>query len=110
MPPCPGSTLSKAGSQNSLRWLILTSSILGYSGSDAKTFGKTRIDPHNWRSAFFAQDDIKLTPELTLNFGVRYDYFTEPDNNLPYPSINPLTALSDPITTVYKVNSDTNNI
>jgi hypothetical protein len=83
---------------------------LGTSGSDAKTFGKTRIDPHNWRSAFFAQDDIKLTAEFTLNLGIRYDYFTDPDNNLPYPSINPLTALTDPITAVYKVNSDTNNI
>jgi Carboxypeptidase regulatory-like domain/TonB-dependent Receptor Plug Domain/TonB dependent receptor len=83
---------------------------IGTSGSVAKTFGKTRIDPHNWRLAFFAQDDVKLTPELTLNFGVRYDYLTDPDNNLPYPSINPLSALTDSITTVYKVNSDTNNI
>jgi hypothetical protein len=83
---------------------------LGTSGSDSKTFGKTRIDPHNWRSAFFAQDDLKLTPEFTLNLGIRYDYFTDPDNNLPYPSINPITALSDSITTVYKVNNDTNNL
>jgi muramidase (phage lysozyme) len=83
---------------------------IGTSGSVAKTFGKTRIDPHNWRSAFFAEDDIKVTPELTLNLGIRYDYLTDPDNNLPYPSINQLTALTDPITAVYKVNSDTNNI
>jgi hypothetical protein len=83
---------------------------IGTSGSDAKTFGKTRIDPHNWRSALFAQDDIKLTSELTVNLGIRYDYFTDPDNNLPFPSINPNTVLTDPITAVYKVNNDTNNI
>ena len=82
---------------------------LGTSGSVAKTFGKTRIDPHNWRTALFAEDDIKLTSELTVNLGLRYDYLTDPDNNLPYPSINPITALTDSITTVYKVNSDTNN-
>src|SRR6201999_652406 len=31
-------------------------------------------------------------------------------NNLPFPSINPNTVLTDPITAVYKVNNDTNNI
>jgi hypothetical protein len=82
---------------------------IGTSGSVSKTFGKTRIDPHNWRSALFAQDDVKLTSELTVNLGIRYDYFTDPDNNLPFPAINPITALTDSITTVYKVNSDTNN-
>jgi hypothetical protein len=82
---------------------------IGTSGSVSKTFGKTRIDPHNWRTALFAQDDIKLTSELTVNLGVRYDYLTDPDNNLPFPSINPNTVLTDPITTVNKVNSDTNN-
>ncbi len=82
---------------------------IGTSGSVSKTFGKTRIDPHNWRSAFFVEDDIKLTPELTLNLGARYDYLTDPDNNLPYPAISATTALTDSITTVYKVNSDTNN-
>jgi hypothetical protein len=83
---------------------------IGTSGSVAKTFGKTRIDPHNWRTALFVEDDIKLTSELTLNLGARYDYLTDPDNNLPFPAINPLTALTDSISTVYKVNSDTNNI
>jgi Carboxypeptidase regulatory-like domain/TonB-dependent Receptor Plug Domain len=83
---------------------------IGTSGSVSKTFGKTRIDPHNWRTALFAEDDIKLTSELTVNLGVRYDYLTDPDNNLPFPSINPITALTDSISAVYKVNSDTNNI
>jgi hypothetical protein len=82
---------------------------IGTSGSVAKTFGKTRIDPHNWRTALFVEDDIKVTSELTVNLGARYDYLTDPDNNLPFPAINPITALTDSISTVYKVNSDTNN-
>ena len=83
---------------------------IGTSGSVTKTFGNTRVDPHNWRTALFFQDDIKLTPELTLNLGARYDYFTPPENNVAYPAINPATALTDPITAVYKVPSDKNNL
>ena len=72
--------------------------------------GPTRVDPHNWRTALFIQDDVKLTSELTANFGVRYDYLTDPENNLAYPAVNPLTALVDPITAYYRVNNDKNNI
>jgi outer membrane receptor protein involved in Fe transport len=28
----------------------------------------------SWRDAYFAQDDWKLTPTLTLNIGIRYEY------------------------------------
>ncbi|WP_049789386.1 outer membrane beta-barrel protein [Granulicella tundricola] len=52
---------------------------LGKSGTATKTFGKTRIDPHDWRSGIFLEDDIKLTPELTLNLGARYDYLSDPE-------------------------------
>ena len=46
---------------------------LGSSGSATKTFGNTRIDPHNWRIGVFAKDDIRINPDLTVNFGIRYD-------------------------------------
>jgi hypothetical protein len=39
-----------------------TGSILGPTGQ------------RQWRNAFFAQDDWKVTPTLTLNLGVRYEY------------------------------------
>lgn len=83
---------------------------IGTSGSVTKTYGATRVDPHNWRTGLFIQDDIKLTPELTLNFGARYDFFSAPENNIAYPAINPATALTDSITSVYKITTDKNNI
>jgi outer membrane receptor protein involved in Fe transport len=82
---------------------------LGSSGSASKTFGPTRIDPHTWKSAFFVQDDVKLTPELTINLGARYDYLTSPENSLPYPAIDLRNPFA-PINTVVKVKNDTNNI
>jgi len=81
---------------------------LGASGSASKTFGPTRIDPHTWKSAFFIQDDIKLSPDLTINAGVRYDYLTSPENSLPYPAVD-LNNPFAPIDTVVKVKNDTNN-
>ncbi len=82
---------------------------LGKSGSATKTFGSTRADPHSWRTGIFAQDDIKVTPSLTANLGVRYDYFTNPENSLPYPGMDPANPFAA-ISTVYPIKNDTNNV
>lgn len=81
---------------------------LGPSGSASITYGNTRVDPHSWRSGAFVQDDFKVNPDLVLNLGVRYDYFTSPENALPYPAIDPANPFA-PINTVYKVAPDQNN-
>jgi len=82
---------------------------LGTSGQATKTFGPTRVDPHLWKIAAFAQDDVKLSSELTINLGLRYDYITDPDNALPYPAVDPNNPFA-PINTVVKVQGDKNNI
>ena len=82
---------------------------LGASGSAGKTFGPTRIDPHTWKTGVFVQDDVKLTSDLTVNLGVRYDYFTAPENSLQYPAID-LSNPFAPVNTVVKAKNDTNNI
>jgi hypothetical protein len=82
---------------------------LGPAGSATRTYGSTRLDPHSWRSGVFGQDDFKISQYLTVNLGVRYDYFTSPENILAYPAIdpaNPFTAID----TVIPVTSDRNNI
>jgi outer membrane receptor protein involved in Fe transport len=81
---------------------------LGGSGHADITYGSTRVDPHSWRSGAFAQDDIKINSDLTVNLGVRYDYFTSPENALPYPAIDPNNPYA-PVNSVYKVAPDQNN-
>jgi len=85
---------------------------LGPSGTASRTYGSPRVDPHSWRSGIFAQDDFKFTSDLTLNLGIRWDYFTNPDNSLKYPAIDPSSAatLYGPISTVYKVSNNKHSI
>ena len=82
---------------------------LGTSGTATKSFGPTRTDPHLWKIAAFVEDDVKLTPDLTLNLGVRYDYLSNPLNSLPYPALDINNPFA-PINTVVHEKDDKNNI
>lgn len=82
---------------------------LGTAGTATKSFGPTRVDPHIWKIAGFVQDDVKVTPNLTFNLGVRYDYLSNPLNALPYPALD-LNNTFAPINTVVHEKDDKNNI
>jgi hypothetical protein len=49
----------------------------------SQAFGNPRVDATIREWAFFAQDQFRVTPRLTLNYGLRYDYA-----QLPQPSIS----------------------
>ena len=42
------------------------------------TFGLNPYVITNWNNGYFIQDDFRITPRLTLNLGLRYDYFSVP--------------------------------
>ena len=47
------------------------------------TLGSVNVGQRQWRAAGFAADDFKVTPHLTLNYGVRYEFdqpWTEVNN------------------------------
>src|SRR6185369_5235336 len=48
------------------------------------------MDVYNWETGFFIQDDFKVTPRLTLNFGLRYEIIT------PFTENNDLLVNFDP--------------
>jgi carboxypeptidase family protein/TonB-dependent receptor-like protein len=82
---------------------------LGPSGQATINFGSPRVDPHAFNQAYFAQDDFKFSPQLTLNLGVRYEYRHNPENSLEYPAIDPFNPFL-PINTKIRVDEDYNNI
>ncbi len=57
----------------------------------------------NYMLGFFFQDDIRLTPNFTLNLGVRYEFITVPEEtdgqtaNLRNPLVDTATTVGDPI-------------
>ena len=44
----------------------------------SRAFGESRIDQRNHEFSLYAQDDWRITPSLTLNLGLRYEFYGVP--------------------------------
>jgi hypothetical protein len=51
----------------------LASMLLALPQQGSRSVGPSRIDGRQWIYALYAQDDIHLLPNLTLNLGIRYE-------------------------------------
>lgn len=52
------------------------------------TFGNPTARPEIWVQNYFAEDSWKIRPNLTFEYGVRYEYDGTPLNYLPNPGFN----------------------
>ena len=81
----------------------------GPAGSAGKQFGSPVLAFSQTTQAYYFQDAWKISPTFTLNYGVRYEYFSTPFNHLAYPAINTGSVLSDPVNTRVTQKQDLNN-
>lgn len=82
----------------------------GPTGTLSKQFGNPRVNVPTTQQSYYFQDSWKMRPNITLDFGLRYEY-QPPDasNVLPFPAVNRATALTDPFQTRVAVEPDRNN-
>jgi len=68
----------------------------GSAGASTISFGSGRYHPNLLTLSFFAQDTYKVSQDLTINYGVRYENFGQPANGFKYPSyVGPSADITD---------------
>lgn len=65
-----------------------------------QAFGPSGLEFRTWDLSFYVTDEWKARPDLTVNYGLRYEYIKMPDTVLPNPLVSQTTELP----------KDTNNV
>jgi hypothetical protein len=82
----------------------------GPAGTAGKAFGNPVLSTPQTLQGYYFQDSWKVFPNLTLTYGVRYEYQGTPLNALAYPAILPgLAGLLQPETERVPEQGDKNN-
>ena len=82
----------------------------GSGASYGKQYGSPRVTVATVQHAYYFQDSWRLRPNLTIDYGVRYE-FQPPDaaNVLQFPAVSRATVLTDPLLTRREQKPDRNN-
>src|SRR5262249_50643638 len=75
-------------------------------GFAAIVFGSPVVYPNRFQQAYFVNDSWKVKPNLTLNLGLRYEFYGTPANVLPFPAFG---GFDQPFGTRVEQHSDKNN-
>jgi hypothetical protein len=95
-----GVTEQVVGAGNSTQGNSFASLLLGYGDVDSSLAVFKPVENKSKETAFYFQDDWKLTPKLTLNLGLRYEWstpYTERNNLLQFSNFTADSGKSVPI-------------
>ena len=94
-----GVTESQVGAGNALEGNSFASLLLGFGDTDSHLTVAPSVANKSKETAFYFQDDLKVTSKLTLNLGLRYEWstpYSERHNSIQFSSFTGDSGISMP--------------